>query len=394
MKTKPYYLKSVPPLIITIPLLLAFTAMSVIYYFFKMIFNIEIHDLMAFQTFWVFISTIGLATWRVTYFFPFPQSSYCKWLSNTPWNYKLPLPKGPILLTRSDIIMISFLCIFNYLSSAHWVIPALCFFGTYTLIVFLFTIGGFDEKKYWGKRITVALIAPLSFYPFYSLTSLAIVIGICYIICYFHLRDILKEYPWNLTQWLNEPEVDISSIARKSWPYGVLTSDKNEIKSSTEMFYIALAGSGFITWWMHAIFSSIQDNAGRNLIPLLFILLVIITFFSRFLFKHNAISPISFWGRISNGYYIIPRHDIVFIAPLIIVVIAVFSIIFFPQTKSVLIWWMDGSVFLLLLTAIGCPPSLQQWRYTGAFSIRRNKMEERQITLSVESKTKKKSFFS
>ena len=78
--------------------------------------------------------------------------------------------------------------------------------------------------------------------------------------------------------------------------------------------------------------------------------------------------PISFWGRVRTFRWIIPRYDVIFVAPLLI--LALVATLFWEP-----VWDIRPGRILAAITAgyvfiaLGFPPTLEEWRLTGSHRI-------------------------
>ena len=333
------------------------------------------------------ISAAVFGIWRILRFYPYPGAPYDKWLVLTPWRYGMQMPKGSVMLNITDILVVGTLCLAACLDAKiHPVVPAMIFLYFYIVTAILSTFHGIPATTYYGKKILILIIIPLAFYPVASITNALISLGVCYLLCYSHLRDVLKAYPWNQTVWLGNEE---EFLARKSmnftesgWPYSVLAAERKKPFAVKKSFGRMIILNALIVWWMHSVVSSLAMNIDENdfdVFPGLVVAFSIISVFGRLAFLYRAAPPISFWGRIFNGYFIIPKYDRVFIAPLCVIALMYLSLCFMPESVQAAIWVTDGSVFLILCVAMGFPPSWSQWRNTGAFRMTRNKMQENQM---------------
>jgi hypothetical protein len=77
--------------------------------------------------------------------------------------------------------------------------------------------------------------------------------------------------------------------------------------------------------------------------------------------------PISFWGRILTGRWIIPGYDYVFLAPLCTLLVALLgwraALLAGPDHWGIVVYPLATAA--VLIVALNMSPSLGQWSLTG-----------------------------
>jgi len=382
VRKRPYFLKNFPPLWISILFLLIFW----VSYFWDMGMN---HPGKSYHGIRMVLICGGAAFFafrRVFGFFPYPAGAYGKWLALTPWRYGMQMPKGPIQLNLTDVVIVGALCLFTQLDKKlSPAVPLMIFLYIYIFTAVFSTVLGIDPTKYWRKRILILIIAPLAFYPEPSIQNALLALTACYVLCYLYLRDVLKDYPWNTISWLVKQDEVLTFQSMKlpmsGWPYCVLASEKQNPFRIKNKAVNTIVFSVLLVWWLHASLSLFCSfKAGSGLLVAVIMLFAIFTIVLRMvLLKTGTASPISFWGRIFNGYFIIPRHDQIFVAPLLIIAILILAVTSMPDSGRGTIFLTDLSVFAILMIGMFCPPRIRQWFNTGAFRFVKNKTQEKQL---------------
>ena len=381
MKTRPYLLMNFPPVI----LVLVFITIAGGTYFWDIGWNDKVFDPL--RTLLICFSAFVLGTWRVTAFYPYPGGTYGKWLTLTPWQYGMQMPKGSVQLNISDLAAMAILSATTLLDrQIHFLVPVFIFLYVYILTAITATINGISETKYWHKRLLILVIIPTAFYPFPSMTSLIVSVAVCYLLCYLHLRDLLKAFPWNQSFWLEKDE-DI--LARKSlkyaetgWPFSALAATDRKFFSLSSKSLTIIVLSGLLVWWVHSIAATLLNINGDDEVGILTFVLVIagvIAISIRLFFLQGTAPPISFWGRIFNGFFIIPQYDKIFVAPLIILAVVIGTVYWIGKCENAAIWLFDGSLWVITVVCAGFPPGMNQWRSTGWFRAVRSSMLEKQL---------------
>jgi hypothetical protein len=344
----------------------------------------------AFYTIRIFMicgAAVALAVWRVVAFFPYPGGAYGGWLALTPWQYGMQMPKGSLQLNFTDFVMVGALCWLTRLEDAIPVaVPVMIFLYIYIFASVSSTTLAIDPKRYWGKRTLILFVIPFAFYPKVSWESALISLAAAYLLCYLHLRDFLKEYPWNTISWVFKQEELLAFASRKlpmsGWPYSVLAPDRKSPLSLKNNTVAKLTFIALFIWWMHTVIAIFHSprNDDSGMFILLVIIVAVVSGFSRLFLLNGTAPPISFWGRILKGYFIIPKYDRIFVAPLIIIAVTVFTVkALSAKNVENVVALTELSIFAILTIATFCPPGIRQWFNTGAFRFARNKMLEKQL---------------
>ncbi|MFA7230714.1 MAG: hypothetical protein WC071_05545 [Victivallaceae bacterium] len=379
MKARPYLLKPLPPLW----LLLLFFGTIGGSYLIDMAYEIR-SNLLPLRCILIVVGTLTFGLWRVIAFYPYPDSRYGKWLALTPWRYWQQLPKGSVQLTITDWLLVATLCATTKLTNGAISVatPAIIFLYAYIGIALFSTLRKTNLNGYWEKRVLILIIIPFAFYPLPSIQATLISLGICYVLCYSHLRDVLKDFPWNTNAWLKSDEALLAQKSLKylesGWPFSQLASyEKKSFAVISRTFTIILVNA-LIIWWLHALLNFGCDNPDMSVALSVFLypFTIVACIIRLAIYLSGAKPPISFWGRILNGYFLIPKYDYVFVTPLCAIAVCVFTEYFMPKSTKYAIWSFEAAVFAILCICMGFPPTLNKWRNTGAFRIIRNKKQE------------------
>lgn len=326
-----------------------------------------------------------LGVWRCAAFYPYPAGKYGKWLTLTPWRYGMSLPKGAVQLNLTDLAIAAMLCLTTLVDREMPVVtPLAVFLYTYIIVTMISTINGIPLTGYREKKFLILMIIPLAFYPEPSINNMLISLAVCYLLCRSLLRDVLKAFPWNQTLWMERDE-DI--LARKSlkyvatgWPYSVLAATEEKRFSIKNKTAAVILLNLLIVWYLHALLALNEDKNIPILLSFILCYFAALNIIIRLVvYLKGTAPPISFLGRIMNGYLIIPKYDRVFVAPLSIIALVILTIYFMPKSAQHAAWCFEGAVFAILYISLGFQPGLNQWRNTGAVRLVRSKMQENQI---------------
>lgn len=322
----------------------------------------------------LFLAALAMAygVFRVAAFHPVFRKEYREWLELTPWNWRLPLPIGPVQLVWQDVLYVAIMTALMFLhEDANWLmVPSAFFCGYFAAMVLALLLTGQPRHAYaltFGMGGVVFFIdVPL---------AVAVLLASLYGVVWQGLIRGLKQFPdWKLEGFEGQPflqgsqqkMLDAMRNRILGWPFERLGPQR-------DMFWLsrgwAVAVAVLAGWWVAA--------AGSRAPPQLEFLLVAGTGqFGMFLATGRLVTyvwgyapPISLWGRIRTFRWIIPRYDTVFVAPVWIVLMillagyVVTGLRTDPRVVAPVL--MAAQVFI----AFGFPPSPIEWRLTGAHRI-------------------------
>lgn len=311
---------------------------------------------------------------RAQAFHPLSRPEYRKWLELTPWTVRKPLPLGPIHLVAQDIVVVGLLLAFLHtLGPINWHLASAFLFAYLLSLCASLSATGERWTAYvllFGLGAAVRLLPD----PLVALACL----GLLYPIAYRALLRSLARFPWDLPWWWDSWEAHQARLkpaarnhpqlqSRLGWPFDLLQpSPPKERISLLEGNVIGLLAG----WWAYAIFAVAREEAYGFLTAALYLAPVQTCLIGRVM-QYCACywPPISLWGRIWTGRWIIPGYDTVLVAPILAAVAAV---------GVPLGLWMLGvpipilfpvSLAAVLSITLCLPPTLKDWQLTGAHRI-------------------------
>lgn len=309
-------------------------------------------------------------------FHPALFEDYRKWLIQTPWRYGLPLPEGPVHLVLQDVVIVGLLSGlgFGHWPKMSWTVPCLFLVAylTGSMIAFLRT------EHFWQAYL---LAFGLGGVLLYSQTPLAVAafLLVLYAVSFHGLRDWLKtpELPIS-TEKLNFDAQELHN-RQLGWPFDALGPKREP--NPVSMGWAAAMGL-LLGWWAVVVLRVNSNEEFRLIFSFVSFGFVGILGAGRLgKYAWGYRPPISLWGRIKTGQWIIPGYDVIFLAPIVLLifpgcVIGLLTTYHFPL-ENVLPPFLAGGVFV----ALGFPPNLDEWRMTGNHRIvpAVNKQEMQQL---------------
>ncbi|MCA9069009.1 MAG: hypothetical protein KDA84_08805, partial [Planctomycetaceae bacterium] len=301
---------------------------------------------------------------RSIYFQPALFEGYRTWLIHTPWRYGLPLPEGPVRLVLQDGVIVALLSGVGYghWPELWWVVPCV-FLSAYLLGTFI----AFQRTEHFRHAYLLVLGLGVPVLNYQRPAVVAVVLVGLYGIAYHGLRD-----------WLKTPGLPISTVhlnfdsqavrnRHLGWPFDSLGPQPDP--NSVSMGWAAALGI-LVGWWAIVLLRVITEKEFPTVFSILSFGFVSFLGLGRLVKYAWAYQPpISFWGRIKTGRWIIPGYDVIFLAPIVILlltgIVAWLLIGFRFPLENILPPFLAGGVFV----ALGFPPNLEEWRMTGTHRI-------------------------
>jgi hypothetical protein len=205
-------------------------------------------------------------------------------------------------------------------------------------------------------------------------------LGLCiaaYLLTWLGLRLSLARFPWPLT-WLKEMnQPNTGGLVRLEhfrgvscgWPYDML---RPPVPKPLRLgIHDAALVSLLLGWWVFAIeplFENPKDASDMAVFAL--VLVTAACVIGRYMIYRSGFAPpLSGWGRILTGRWIIPGYDQMHVGPLGALVAGILA---FRLT------WIAGwptetaapsCLALVVFVTLVAPPSLTRWRLTGQHRI-------------------------
>src|SRR4051812_16452009 len=247
--------------------------------------------------------------YRALKFHPVVHSKYRQWLELSPWTNRLPLPLGPVMFGWQDALLIAAV---SALASLRYGVAPLMPFTAFATIYAVFACLPLLMLKRGAECIAIVVLLPLMILFGHRGNMRFDVAGVCFMIAQIGMWQTLAKFPWPRetpkppTDWLGFPVNKLGPIA-----------SVHRIEPGV--------GTGFaliIGWWIAAITLTVPEmsapgmvNSIRGVCIIAAGLMALIRFG---LYCGTYGSPITLWGRIWTGRWLIPNYDYVLIAPLIV----------------------------------------------------------------------------
>lgn len=304
--------------------------------------------------------------WRVVWFHPVYQPEYLGWLRQTPWSHEKPLPGGPIHLVPQDGVFVGLL---TALACLHQVEYAFAIPVSFLISYIVFWEISFLTTKHFKHAYLMAFVLSGAI-PFWnSPLGLSIVLALLLLVGAHGIRMTLH----NFDAWSGRSE-QVTSLWNNSkgkcdkllgWPYDRLAPTLSDDEPS---YSWSAALSFLLSWWSFLVVAVIVPHElGAVAVACVFAGLVMIVRYAKYLAGYSP--PLSLRGRFLTGRWILPGFDIVYLAPLLILLLSgsVFlCAVLWNLPYCVAVAIISGGS---LLIALQCPPDLNEWKLTGGHQI-------------------------
>ncbi len=306
-------------------------------------------------------------------FHPVGLPDYRAWLAATPWTGQKPLPFGPVHLVPQDVFLAGSAVLLAWLSGDGWVLWApQVFLAVYLLAV----TGNLFSTGCWPWGYAVAFGLGLAVHLWRAAPAGLAVELLTYVAAYLGLRQSLARFPWGDDWGRRLGRATEAKRARDridaqqfGWPFGRLAPNAPDLKAHLERHH-ALLLSLLVGWWVYACFSLIPLADDRlHGLAILDVAVLLVPALRSAIYCVGYLPPISLFGRVATGRWIIPGYDKVFVAPLLAVGVGLALIGLGTLLGLDPLCSQPVAISAVLLISLGMGPSLRAWRLTGEHQI-------------------------
>jgi hypothetical protein len=201
---------------------------------------------------------------------------------------------------------------------------------------------------------------------------------VVYGVAWVGLRMALARFPWPEGQWTDRLARSFSlSVGQRpdpfkdtkrglGWPYDQLSARRIGIGIRRRDALLIPIAAG---WCMHAVTAIVQDSQARHDLPggIFYFVLAGCCAGRLMAYMIEYWPPISLWGRIATGRWIIPGYDRILAAPLCTLAVGLASAagLYAAGVPGEIAYPI--STALVLLVALNMGPSFECWRLTGHY---------------------------
>lgn len=325
------------------------------------------------------------AAYRVAAFHPMLLPEYRDWLMRTPWRWPRPLPFGPAHLVPQDLSLLGLLISIQQFAgvfSPHAVPLAFLWMYSAGIAAATWRTGACG----WAYLVAALLGPPLVLSPRPVESLLAVLVAT--IAAILAAQVTLARFPWSGPTWVMHGDARSMKEAQErmvseliGWPWNQLAPTSPRLRIPRfDAICLSLLGGWFL-WVAGMVFVALQNagnpNRGLNLgftqflmSKAIFWTTMVIVIRRIAIYIYGRRPPLTLFGRLFTGRWIIPSYDQILLAPLMAVILA--------AAGGTLVWWPGNPAPLatagvveavLLLVGLTSGPTLEKWRLTASHRV-------------------------
>jgi hypothetical protein len=305
---------------------------------------------------------------RLSGYHPSRRSAYVRWLEQTPWTPRQPLPLGPVHFGWRDLLLFGILLAGALHAGIHPASPLIVLGATYLIMTASVIAGSGAPAEATVLAFALPALTFLAGRPWVAL----LVTAALYAVGYAGLRRSLAAFPWRDPE---EEKVHPSLRPPRSlpWPMNAVgpVPPKEPMSWAKGLIIPLLVGWCIYSALGHEATAAWFDEKLGRLSPLLLAVFigVAVALFRWVAYAAGHCAPISLWGRLRYGPLLVPRFDQIYVAPICTAVIACVAPGALHALGLGVIAAFAASIALVLAAAINFPPTRYQWKLTGAYRV-------------------------
>jgi len=301
---------------------------------------------------------------RAAYFHPIEHRKYGRWLATTPWRFPQQLPLGPMTLVWQDVLIVGVLTV---------LVPQFAFDRLIVPVVFLFAYSVAQAgmlcrvQTRWPLYVVLFLVgcAVLTLSNIWFEVLIAI---LTYAAAHAGIHQLLRRLPFDHADRERLMPVEINRDCPERLVRGWPVPPQSTERWSWCVSHRTAALVGVLVCWLYVCvgyqlqgiprFSAGMSNAATSIATAVALVRIAI-------YVVGFVPPITLLGRLATGRLIIPGYDVVFAAPLAVLLIAwvmvdggasagIPPLIYGPAAAGVAVW-----------LALALPPRREVWQLTG-----------------------------
>lgn len=298
---------------------------------------------------------------------PLFRSTYRDWLKTTPWQPDQPLPLGDVMLEFQDFVALGLATGLSFQSPLRFALLVPIGFCVLHLTMVLASLS-ITKIKVEMYGLLFAIVAMLWLIPNTVLVLIAL-LALEPLKRRGHRRS-LESFPWDHIENLPvEGWKKKTRVESKLGHYQLLRSNMNitepdrteTLTQATLVGFVGLAVAAHLP----RVFFDLPPSSLEMVVlfrgffaalPVAFAIMWVV------IYKASYRSPIDLFGRLWTRRFILPRHDRVYIVPILLLFLACVFTALIPLAPALVFalgWWL--SCWILSTGR----PTLREWVYTG-----------------------------
>lgn len=328
--------------------------------------------------------TCGLAlafgVFRVAFFHPVWRPEYRKWLENSPWTCRDPLPVGPVLPRPQDALILAALTLMSLrMPNVSWgTVPALYAVSWLIVSTATFAISGPRPVAYvlcagFAGILRVVRDDPEIAGGLVVAMYLLGVVGHAFSLRRFRTWDLSWGESWGFDAFLSSNFESVQDLARNKlhgWPFDQLapTLERRRILLSVRQgFWLALLAG----WWFDSVMAFSEPGPWQAMTASVwsYIIGINLAAIRVSIYVSGHVPPISVLGRLATGRWILPRYDQVFVPSICILAIMDVGPRLLREWNVAVVHGISAVIGLMVFIAVTMRPDLAEFQLTGSHRI-------------------------
>ncbi len=306
---------------------------------------------------------------RVAAFHPWYNGDYRRWLGQTPWTSRKPLPMGPVVPTWGDGLYLATILLLSTIAPEPGLLRYVALFVIGHVAAIVPTIRKEDAPI---RAVTIAGLG-LAVRHFYS-PPVCLAAGVAvYLLAYQGLRRSLDRFaetpePYRLSHENVTGDPLVDQLNAVGWPYGPMLVDTQDTRPWPRLDTAILCL--LVAWWIDCLAALFVDPQRRlAFLALVSSIFELFTLLRLGAYVQGCAPPISFWGRIRTMRLIIPGYDRIWVGTICGLLAGPMTVALLAGLGAPMEARLSAACGMVLLVLILTPPSLRRWRLTGAYRL-------------------------
>ncbi len=306
---------------------------------------------------------------------PFFDRKYARWLDAMPWATGNSLPLRRIVFGWMDgaLLLIAMGLQWSMNPELMWDMPIVMLLSYLAVSMIPCVV---HRKSVGMYTFGLSVVGALLLLPWPPLVCA--VLAVAYLVVIPELRHCAVEHVWaeplddGYQPSLHARLVDYRrEFALIKYGVGFPYSALNKLPQRfAPVGWHKLGLSVWVGLIVYAMILRVADNPHVLDIKPAMVLIGILAFPRLLAFFIRGESPVSLWGRIRTGRFIIPGHDVIFVGPLLAAFSGMMTAFFATHLTASAAVGASVGIAVLLFVSLSVGPSLHDWTLTGACRLR------------------------
>jgi hypothetical protein len=305
------------------------------------------------------------AGFRAVYFNPIENRRYGAWLAYSAWDSSKPMPLGPMELAWQDVAIVVLLTLlFPPVVLSRAAVP--------TAFLLVYCVGSaYSQARsgiYWSSY-GVSFLAGCFIIAIFSPWARLAIAAAMYGACWLERRWLLGRFPFEGER--GEPLLSSWRMDERSTTLGWPMPPVEDLGWRWIRHRDAALVGAMTAWLIFCATYHFRElpEFDEGIRRVLYYVVAITVVARLWIYLFGYPPPISLFGRIATGRFIIPKYDVVFVAPLAAAVIALLFNDLATRAEIAPLVATPIACGVVTWLALALPPRRIEWIYTGGHRV-------------------------